>query len=412
MTIATGALAFSRFSSFLAEAHPGADEDAIDRPLLEAYMAWLGGSGLAANTRALSLIFIRNFLEENRRFLWLPKVPAQAAIYHDDIPKRASPRPRFVSEMVMAQLESEANLAKLEPTARHLVIALIETGLRAGDACTLAYDPFVPDSVGWPCLRFYNSKVHIEQLVPLSAKGVAAVKAQQEFIGKHWLTGSPWLFPDPRHTKDASLPFDYHSLGRQLRAWERRINLHDEDGRPVAVTAHQLRHTLGPACNSGVPQHVVQKLVGHASPNMTGHYAKVHDTTVREAFDRYQSQRVGITGERAGYDPDSPTAGAEWVKQNLNRVRDSLPNGYCARPAQQECPHPSACLTCPDFQTTPEFLEVHRRQASTNRRLIAQADAKGQFRLAENLRRVQANLERIIPALETIIDQEPPADGA
>jgi DNA-binding CsgD family transcriptional regulator len=110
MTIATGAVAFSRFSSFLAEASPGADEVAIDRPLLEAYMAWLGGSGLAANTRALSLIFLRNFLEENRRFLWLPKVPAQAAIYHDDIPKRASPRPRFVSEMVMAQLESEANL--------------------------------------------------------------------------------------------------------------------------------------------------------------------------------------------------------------------------------------------------------------------------------------------------------------
>ncbi|MGP8207417.1 MAG: tyrosine-type recombinase/integrase [Acidimicrobiales bacterium] len=25
--------------------------------------------------------------------------------------------------------------------------------------------------------------------------------------------------------------------------------------------------------NSGVPQHVVQKLLGHASPNMTGHYA-------------------------------------------------------------------------------------------------------------------------------------------
>jgi hypothetical protein len=74
-------------------------------------------------------------------------------------------------------------------------------------------------------------------------------------------------------------------------------------------------------------------------------------------------------------------------------------------------PQVSACLTCPDFQTTPEFLEVHRRQAATNRRLIAQADARGQFRLVENLRQVQANLERIIPALETIIDEERPGDG-
>ena len=72
---------------------------------------------------------------------------------------------------------------------------------------------------------------------------------------------------------------------------------------------------------------------------------KIHDTTIREASDRYQSQRINISGHRIGYDPDAPTASAEWVKHNLNRVRDSLPNGYCARPAQQDCPHPNAPLT-------------------------------------------------------------------
>jgi hypothetical protein len=137
---------------------------------------------------------------------------------------------------------------------------------------------------------------------------------------------------------------------------------------------------------------------------------KVHDATIREAFDRYQSQRVDISGDRIGYDPDAPTASAEWVKHNLNRVRDSLPNGYCGRPAQQDCPHPNACLTCPDFQTTPEFLQIHQRQAATNSHLIAQADANGQLRLAQNLRRVQANLERIIPALQALQDDGPGDD--
>jgi hypothetical protein len=135
----------------------------------------------------------------------------------------------------------------------------------------------------------------------------------------------------------------------------------------------------------------------------------VHDTTVREAFDAYQATRVDIGGERVAYDPDAATADAEWVKQNLNRVRDSLPNGYCARPAQQDCPHPNACLTCPDFQTTVEFLDIHRSQAVTNQRLLEQADSRGQVRLAESLRHVQANLERIIPALEAL-EKEPP-DG-
>ena len=70
----------------------------------------------------------------------------------------------------------------------------------------------------------------------------------------------------------------------------------------------------------------------------------------------------------------------------------------------------NACLTCPDFQTTPEFLQIHRRQAASNSRLIAQADAKGQLRLAENLHRVQASLDAIIPALEAL-GKEGPGDG-
>lgn len=51
---------------------------------------------------------------------------------------------------------------------------------------------------------------------------------------------------------------------------------------------------------------------------------------------------------------------------------------------------------------------MHRQHAATNRKLIARADANGQFRLAGNLRRVQDSLDHIIPALEDI-DQEPPS---
>jgi len=147
---------------------------------------------------------------------------------------------------------------------------------------------------------------------------------------------------------------------------------------------------------------VIQKLLGHASPRMTARYAQIHDHTVRDAFERYCRQRVNTVGDAVPYDPGALTADAEWVKHNLSRVRDSLPNGYCGRPPQQDCPHPNACLTCPDFQTTPEFLDVHRSQATANRKLIARADANGQFRLAENLRQVQASLDHIIPALEAL----------
>ena len=412
-TIGAGALALTRFSRFLAACHPQArDASAITRPVLEDYISWLLTQGYSASTRALSLSMIRVFFDACHRHGWLPGLAAGATIYVEELPFHHDEIARFIPEFVMTQLESDEAISRIPlTTTRNLVIVLIETGLRGGDACNLPFNPVLTDSSGWPCLRFEAAKVRSQQLIPLSAKAAAAIGAQQDYVREHWPAGSPWLFPGIAGNDDGSRPYSHSTFTRQLAHWQRDIGLRDQAGQPVTVTGHQFRHTLGTRLiNSGVPQHVVQKLLGHASPHMTGHYAKIHDATIREAFDRYQSQRIDISGQRTGYDPDAPTASAEWARHNLNRVRDSLPNGYCARPAQQDCPHPNACLTCPDFQTTPVFLQIHRRQAATNRRLIAQADAKGQQRLAGNLRRVQANLDRIIPALEAL-ENGGPGDG-
>jgi integrase len=404
-TINAGALAMSRFSAFLAERHPViAGEAGITRPVLEDYLSWLLDKGYSAGTRALSLSMLRVFTDACHRHGWLPRLAPGAVIYVEELPFHHDQVARFIPEFVMAQLESDAALSRIpHATTRNLVVVLIETGLRGGDACTLPFNPLLDDSAGWPCLRFEAVKVRAEQLIPLSARAAAAIRAQQEHVLRQWPEGSPWLFPGIARNSDGQKPYSHSSFTRQLVHWQRVIGLRDQAGQPVTVTGHQFRHTLGTRLiNSGVPQHVVQKLLGHASPHMTAHYARIHDSTIREAFDRYQRQRVSIAGTTIGYDPDAPTATAEWVKHNLSRVQDSLPNGYCGRPPQQDCPHPNACLTCPDFQTTPQFLDIHRRQATTNLRLITRAEANGQTRLAANLRQVQTNLEKIIPALEAI----------
>jgi integrase len=392
------------FARFLETGRPDAgDASMITRAVLEGYLAHLGAKGPAPNTSLGYLTALRGFLEAARRRHLLEHLASDASLYNDDLPRRPAGLPRFITEDVMAKLESDRALALLpDDTTRHLVIVLIETGLRAGDACRLTVDCLVPDSTGWPCLRFFNAKVRAEQIVPLSNRAAEAIGAQQEEIGRT-SPGSPWLFPATRANPDGARPFTYNALRQRLFRFQEAIDLRDRNGRPVRVTAHQFRHTFGTRLiNSGVPQHVVQRLMGHASPQMTAVYARLHDTTLRKAFEAYCRTRVNVDGERLAFDDDAPTADAEWVKQHFARVEAGLPNGYCGRPPQQHCPHPNACLPCADFQTTVEFLPVHRRQADETRKLIAAAEAEGRQRLADNHRSVLGHLERIIPTLESI----------
>lgn len=155
--------------------------------------------------------------------------------------------------------------------------------------------------------------------------------------------------------------------------------------------------------NRDVPQEVVRKILDHDSPEMTAHYARLHDTTVRRHWER--ARKVNASGETVTLDPDGPLAEAAWAKQRLGRATQALPNGYCGLPVQQSCPHANACLTCPMFITTAEFLPQHRYHHQQLLQIISSAEAHGQTRMTEMNRHVANNLEKIITTLES--DQSP-----
>jgi integrase len=403
-TIRSGVLAFKRFSSFLGCCQPPVQHPQdIDRALLERYLVWLAPLPLAESTKALSRVYLRAFLQENRRYGWAPSIPAEATLYPRELSSRRHTLPRFIPEFVMGQLESEENLAQLRAPYRSLVVLIAETGLRAGDACALPFDPMLTDSAGWHCLRFASSKMRAEHLLPLSTRAVEAIRAQQHNVRQRCPDGSAWLFPS---RSDQHLPVPYDTFRWAFESWQARIGLHDETGCATSVTVHRLRHTFGTRLiNSGVPEHVIQRLLGHASPAMTAAYAHMHDTTIRAEFERYCQTRVDVEGRLLGFDPQAVTANAEWVKHQLSRAADTLPNGYCGRPPQQDCPHPNACLTCPDFQTTAEFLPVHRRQAELTRELLDAAQTTGRNRQADNHRKVLISLDKIIGSLQELRQQ-------
>jgi integrase len=177
---------------------------------------------------------IRVFFDACHRHGWLPGLAAGATIYVEELPFHHDQIARFIPEFVMAQLESDEALAKIpHTTTRNLVVVIMETGLRGGDACNLPFNPVLTDSSGWPCLRFEAVKVGSEQLVPLSAGAAAAISAQQDYVRGRWPAGSPWLFPGMTGNDDGSKPYSHSASIQQLRRWQRVIGLRDEAGQPV-----------------------------------------------------------------------------------------------------------------------------------------------------------------------------------
>ncbi|MBQ1075670.1 tyrosine-type recombinase/integrase [Micromonospora sp. C31] len=189
------------------------------------------------------------------------------------------------------------------------------------------------------------------------------------------------------------------SFRDHLDTWLRRIRLVDEHRRPARITAHQFRHTLGTRLiNADVPQHIVQQLLDHMSPQMTAVYARLHNSTVRAHWEK--AVKVNADGHTAAIPADHPLASAAWTRLSLVRAKVALPNGYCGAPCRQTASTPTRAWTA-DFITTADFLDQHRRQRDDTDKLIDDAQAAGLSRIAERNRRTLGRLDAIITALET-----------
>ena len=408
-SVAVATSSLRTFTSWLAgrDALPTAPAQ-ITRALLEDYRAHVHTLPVSRARRSGHLTAVKVFLDDVRLHDWAPGLPANATYYRGEIPNVRESLPRFVDEFVMGQLERDETLDRLpDLTTRTAVVILIETGLRSIDCLRLPFDPITTDEAGAPYLKFRNHKLSREAIIPISERLVAQIRRQQQDLRERFPTPPSILLPALRQNPDGERPFLWSALNNRLQRWLADCDVRDAAGRPVRVTAHQFRHTVGTRMiNNDVSMDVVQRMLDHGSPEMTARYATIKDQTLRRVWERFQ-RRVNIAGELIPLDPaGSPISDAAWALENLARAKQTLPNGYCGLPLQQTCPHPNACLTCDSFLTTAEFLPAHRDQLTRTEQLIAQAEADGRQRLVEMNEPVRLNLIRIIDGLETLEDDD------
>ncbi|HEX5349628.1 MAG TPA: site-specific integrase [Pseudonocardiaceae bacterium] len=372
---------------------------ALSRELIEAHLAHLASRFPAPKTRTSYIGAVAGLLRATRQHGWEPLLDAHVDVYREDYPRLQRGHPRALSEAVMTQLEHPDNLAQFkDPRGRLLARILMSTGLRVGDGCKLALDCIVRDVHGAPYLHYTNHKMRREAFVPIDTDLAETITEHQQAVLAE-LPSATFLLPRPTRNPDGQQPFSTATFRGELVEWLRSCDIRDELGKPVRVTPHQWRHTFGTRLiNNEVPQETVRRLMDHSSHQMTALYAVLSDTTIREHWER--ARKVNINGQELPSD-SGPLAEAVWMKNNLARAKMALPNGYCTLPLQQSCQYANACLTCPVFVTTAEFLPEHQRQLEATRTLINQAKERGQARVVEMNRTVETNLLSIITSLAT-----------
>lgn len=400
-TVQSDVLGLTRFSTFLAECTPKAHAlSNIDRALLERYLAWLTTQSLGCGAKEDAVTAPGAFFQAIRQHNWDMNLPTTAVFFPGDLPARPPRLTRRVAEHIMAQVEAPANLDKWpNPEGRLITIILIRCGLRATDACTLPFDCLLYDGQHAAYLRYFNNKMRREAAVPIDEDLENEIRTQQQRVSDRWPGQHRHLFPAITRNLSGRNPMTYYSYRGMLNSWLTTCEVHDQHGQPAQLTPHQWRHTF--ACrliNRDVPQEVIRVLLDHQSTQMTAHYARITDQTVRRRWEA--ATKVNIKGERVAIDPEGPLAQAQWAKTRYGMATQTLPNGYCGLPLQRTCPHANACLTCPVFLTGPEFLPELREQQRRTLTLLDVSERSGQVRMVEMNQQVLNNLDRMISEVE------------
>ncbi len=376
--------------------------EAIDRQLLEDYMAHVRGLPYSDYEREHRLVSLDTMLSLARA-LEIESFSVSACFLRGEIMQRKTKRlPRFYDEHVAAQFDDPASLARLtDPAARIGFLVMRHGGLRISSACSLKLDCVAVDPGGQPWLMYLDHKGDDEDLVPISTEIAEEIRAQQQRVRERFPT-TPWLLPAARANRDGGKHIDDGEVRRRLRRWVLECDIREQSGRPIEFKPHRFRHTIATELiNRGMSKTGIQRFLSHQSGAMTDVYAHMLDTTLKDEW-LATKERVNAAGERVSLTTPLINDDAAWLKHQLARAKQTLPDGECGLPIQQSCPHPNACHSCPHFLTDERYRPVLNEQLARAEQRVDDAERAGHERLAEINRPDVLDLRRIIAGLDRL----------
>jgi len=392
------------FSDFLQQKTKVTNIEDINRSVIVEYLEYLDIQRLKQGTKIKNISNLSRFLEIGVTNKWFKVEPY--LIQAGDYPKQTNLLPRYIPDEVVRQLNQQ--LDSLPESVMRMLLVIQECGLRIGELCQLPLNCLKQDSKSGWFIQFMRWKMKSEATLPISMELAKVIQEQQGYIQQHLGNDFPYLFCRVRigGTERKFIPtpkvMTRYSFAKHIKRLADKFNICDSTGTQWNFQTHQFRHTVATRMiNNNVPQHIVQRYLGHDSPEMTSVYAHIHDATLRKEIDKYLDTKVvNINGEVIqSLTPELDTdSNLQWMKKKV--LAETLPNGYCGLPTQLTCSKGNACLTCSDFRTTIEFLDQHKQQLERASQVLEVAQTNGWERQIQVNKDVKSNLERIIATLE------------
>ncbi len=205
----------------------------------------------------------------------------------------------------------------------------------------------VPDGGTAARLRYQQTKINgAPDTILVGPDVVQIVREQQAWVRQQWNLGPDaaprCLFPKTTGNRHASRPRETKDYNRMLRQFSLALGLRDADGQLLLYSrSHRLRHTKATTLlNAGARVHVVQRYLGHLSPEMTMRYAATLATTAEREF--LAMVKSGRDGREIGMDRRDMLDLVQ-LDRRTDRV---LPNEYCLLPPVWSCDKGNACHGC------------------------------------------------------------------
>jgi hypothetical protein len=204
---------------------------------------------------------------------------------------------------------------------------------------------------------------------------------------------APYLIQGIRHPSTAGI--------QTIRSRVREISIAAEarrsDGFPLVLLPHDWRRFFASEhLNNNTPVHVIQALLGHASPDTVMIYAKLYPS---QLIEEYRKTVRSLYNAHYGEDSLKKTTAEEWAVFAASCNLRDMGTHLCALFTGEHCPKGLICLGCAHAQPKKSAVPIFRRRmlASHERSLVA---ARGHSEPAGPIAARETEIVRIKGALQ------------